>query len=82
MEDFWTALIPVLLLTDFQTGYEYNITVHGVNCGSQEGTESEPLTITPQGTCMWHIGCIKLMNLNFVARITGQQDASLQLLSV
>ena len=36
-------------LTGFMTGYEYNITVRGVNCGSQEGTESEPLTITPQG---------------------------------
>ena len=29
-------------LTSFMTAYEY-ITVHGVNCGSQEGTESEPL---------------------------------------
>ena len=37
-------------LTGFQAGYEYNITVRGVNCGSQEGNESEPLTITPQGT--------------------------------
>ena len=37
-------------LTGFRTGYEYNITVRGVNCGSREGSESEPLTITPQGT--------------------------------
>ena len=37
-------------LTGFQAGYEYTITVRGVNCGSQEGSESEPLTITPQGT--------------------------------
>ena len=36
-------------LTGFMAGYEYNITVRGVNCGSQEGTESEPLTIIPQG---------------------------------
>ena len=36
-------------LTGFMTGYEYNITVRGVNCGSQEGNESEPLTIRPQG---------------------------------
>ena len=36
-------------LTDFMAGYEYNITVYGVNCGSQEGNESEPLTIRPQG---------------------------------
>ena len=33
-------------LTGFEKGYEYNITVHGVNCGSQEGSETEPLTIT------------------------------------
>ena len=37
-------------LTGFHADYEYNITVRGVNCGSQEGSESEPLTITPQGT--------------------------------
>ena len=36
-------------LRGFQAGYEYNITVRGV-CGRQEGSESEPLTITPQGT--------------------------------
>ena len=36
-------------LTGFMADYEYNITVRGVNCGSQEGSESEPLTITPQG---------------------------------
>ena len=36
-------------LTGFMTGYEYNITVRGVNCGSQEGGESEPLMIAPQG---------------------------------
>ena len=36
-------------LTDFLALYEYNITVRGVNCVSQEGGESEPLTITPQG---------------------------------
>jgi len=36
-------------LTSFMTGYEYNITVRGVNCGSQEGRESEPLIIRPQG---------------------------------
>ena len=36
-------------LTGFKAGYEYDITVRGVNCGSQEGNESEPLIITPQG---------------------------------
>ena len=36
-------------LTGFMAGFEYSITVHGVNCGSLEGRESEPLTITPRG---------------------------------
>ena len=40
-------------LTGFIVGHEYNITVHGVNCGSQEGVESEPLTIASQGMCTW-----------------------------
>ena len=39
-------------LTGFQAGYEYTITVRGVNCGSQVGSESESLTIAPQG--MYH----------------------------
>ena len=37
-------------LTGFMAGYEYNITVRGVNCKNQEGGESGPLTIRPQGT--------------------------------
>ena len=41
-------------LTGFMTDYEYNITVHGVNCGSQEGYVSEPLTVTPQRMCTWN----------------------------
>ena len=36
-------------LTGFMAGYEYNITVCGVNCRRQEGRQSEPLVITPQG---------------------------------
>ena len=36
-------------LTGFMTGYEYNITVRGINCGSLEGRESEPLKIAAQG---------------------------------
>ena len=44
-----TASVTQHELTGFMTGYEYNITVRGVNCGSQEGSESEPLTIRPQG---------------------------------
>ena len=44
-----TASVTQYELTGFMADYEYNITVRGVNCGSQEGRESEPLTITPQG---------------------------------
>ena len=40
----------VTLLTGFAAGYQYNITVRGVNCGSQKGGESELLTITLQST--------------------------------
>ena len=36
-------------LTGFMPDYRYNITVRGVNCGSQKGSESEPLAIRPQG---------------------------------
>ena len=39
-------------LTGFMAGYEYKITVRGVNCGNQKGSESEPLTVTPKGTDM------------------------------
>ena len=44
-----TASVTQYELTGFMTGYEYKITVRGVNCGGQEGRESEPLTIKPQG---------------------------------
>ena len=46
-----TGSVTQYELTGFITGYEYNITVHGVtaNCGGLVGMESEPLTITPQG---------------------------------
>ena len=44
-----TASVTQRALTSFMAGYEYNITVYGVNCGSQEGRESEPLRIRPQG---------------------------------
>ena len=40
-------------LTGFRTDSEYNITVRG-NCGGQDGSESKPLTITPQGTYTLH----------------------------
>ena len=38
-------------LTGFIAGYKYNITVRGMtaNCGGLVGSESEPMTITPQG---------------------------------
>ena len=38
-------------LTGFMADYEYNITIRGINCGSQEGNESEPLTLRPRGKC-------------------------------
>ena len=44
-----TASVTQHELTGLMAGYEYNITVRGVNCGSLVGIESEPLTITPQG---------------------------------
>ena len=51
-------------LTGFIVGHEYNITVHGVNCRSQEGGESEPLTITPQGMCMHLECCMIILRVN------------------
>ena len=47
-----TASVTQRELTGFIADYEYNITVHGVNCGSLMGRESEPLTIRPQGKYM------------------------------
>ena len=44
-----TASVTQHELTGFMAGYEYSITVRGVNCGSQEGRESEPLKVRPQG---------------------------------
>ena len=44
-----TASVTQYELTGFMAGYEYNITVRGINCGSQEGRENEPLMIIPQG---------------------------------
>ena len=46
-----TGIVTQYELTGFTTGYEYNITVHGI-CGSQMGSESEHLTITPQGIAL------------------------------
>ena len=46
-----TASVTQYKLTGFQADYQYNITVRGVtvNCGGLEGSESEPLIITPEG---------------------------------
>ena len=44
-----TASVTQYELTGLMSGYEYNISVHGVNCGNQEGNESEPLIIRSQG---------------------------------
>ena len=46
-----TSSITQYELTGFQAGYDYNITVCGVNCGSQKGHASEPLAITPESMC-------------------------------
>ena len=51
-----TASVTQFELTGFVADYEYNITVRGVNCGSQEGSESEPLTIKPQGMHILNTG--------------------------
>ena len=40
-----TANVTQHELTGFIAGYEYTITVRGVNCGGLVGRESEPLTI-------------------------------------
>ena len=60
-----TASVTQLELTGFQASYVYNITVRGVTaiCGGQGGSESEPLTIRPQGmyitatveACLWQL---------------------------
>ena len=44
-----TASVKHYELTGFRAGYEYNVTVHGVNCGGQKGRKSEPLRVTLQG---------------------------------
>ena len=43
-----TANVTQCELTGLMAGYEYDITVRGT-CGGQEGSDSEPLAITPQG---------------------------------
>ena len=43
-----TSTVSRYELTGFMADYEYNITIRGVNCASQEGGESDPLTIAPQ----------------------------------
>ena len=44
-----TGSVTQYELSGFMANYEYNITVRGINCVSQEGRESEPLAIRPQG---------------------------------
>ena len=44
-----TGSVTHYQLTGFMADYRYNITVRGVSCGGQEGSESEPLTIRTQG---------------------------------
>ena len=47
-----TANVTQHELTGLMAGYEYNITVRGVNCGSQVGNGNEPLTIKTRGVCI------------------------------
>ena len=49
-----TASVAQHKMTGFTTGYEYTLSVRGVNCKSQEGSESEFLTVNPQGG--WGLG--------------------------
>ena len=46
-----TTSVTQYELTGFQAGYQYHITVRGVtvNCGGLQGSEGEPLIITPEG---------------------------------
>ena len=57
-----SASVTQYELTGFMAGYEYNITVRGVNCRSQEGRESEPLTIRPQGVYSYGHYMINICN--------------------
>ena len=55
-----TASVTQYELTDFMVGYEYNITVRGINCGSEEGRESEPLRVRTQGVYTYGHRLIKI----------------------
>ena len=70
-----TASATQYKLTDFQTDYQYNITVHGVNCLNQEGSESEPLTITPQSKST--SGCLFMIQGACMPVIVRNQSAVL-----
>ena len=56
-----TASVTQYELTGFLAGSEYNLTIQGVtgNCGGLKGSESEPLTIIPQGGPIEVIMCHK-----------------------
>ena len=56
-------------LTGFMADYEYNITIRGVNCGSQEGGESELLTIRPQGMFASDTHCMSVCLARYVSGI-------------
>ena len=55
-------------LNGFMAGYEYNLTVRGVNCGSLVGIVSEPLTTRPQGMyilliCNYAMFCVTMNHI-------------------
>ena len=37
---------------EVQQGTEYNFTILAVNCGNQNGTETAPISVFPQGMCV------------------------------
>ena len=61
-----TASVTQFKLTGFKAGYEYNITVHGVNCVGQVGSESDFLTITPQGNSNVYVHLEKVVHGMFL----------------
>jgi len=43
---------------EVQQGLEYNLTILAVNCGNQNGTETPPISVFPQGICVCMYVCM------------------------
>ena len=54
------ASVTQYKLTGFTADYVYDMTVHGVNCGNQKGSESALLTIKPQGMFCFCTVCMSI----------------------